>query len=63
MGNSFESWDIISKVLAKVMGIMGYFSENFVDTLIFSTLELYIYWIINKRVMQPSFLLTLVQDL
>ena len=33
MGNSFESWEIISKMLAKVTGIMGFFWENFVDTL------------------------------
>ena len=33
MANSFESWEIISKMLGKVMGIMGFFRENFVDTL------------------------------
>ena len=33
MGNSFESWEIISKMLVKVMGIIGFFREKFVDTL------------------------------
>ena len=33
MGNSFESWEIISEMLGKVMGNMGFFRKNFMDTL------------------------------
>ena len=34
MRNSFESWKITSKMLGKVMGIMGFFRKNFVGTLL-----------------------------
>ena len=32
MINFFESWEIISKTLGKVMGIIGFFWEIFMDT-------------------------------